>query len=273
MPVDDYGDLAALAGSPEDLRRATIDRLRSTGENPLALADLEGGWFLPGRGMLDMKSGLAAGTGGAGALLPRAASAIGNLLFIACPDEEENSSGMRSVAEMLPAFFVRNGLDVKLAINLDATIDNEDGATGRIVAMGCIGKLLVSALVVGKEGHACYPLQGVNAAYLAAEIVTEMEYAPELGEGSANAFASPPTVLGLRDLKPGYNVTIPSAVWCFWNVLMHRRKAADVMAISAGFDVSRHGESSRTHARASGGRRRRCRAGRRVAGHCDHRLR
>ena len=69
-----------------------------------------------------------------------------------------------------------------LAINLDAICDEADGESGRVVAFGCIGKLLLSALVIGVESHAAYPLAGVNAAYLAAELTAEMEFAPELGE-------------------------------------------------------------------------------------------
>ncbi|MGN6582741.1 MAG: M20/M25/M40 family metallo-hydrolase [Rhizobiaceae bacterium] len=233
VPVDDYGDLAHLAGKPEALRKALIARLEASGADPQALEDLASGRFLPGRGMLDMKSGIAAGL----AVLERFAAEqerVGNLLVIACPDEEENSSGMRSVMEILPDFLAENGLDARLTINLDAICDNEDGAAGRVVAMGCIGKLLLSALVVGKEAHACYPLDGVNAAYLAAELAAEMEYAPELGEISPNGLASPPTVLGLKDLKPGYNVTIPSRVWAFWNVLLHQRKGVEMMAAAKG---------------------------------------
>ncbi len=231
VSIDDYGDLAALAGEPEALRAALISKLEASGANSLALDDLGSGRFRPGRGMLDMKSGIAAGL----AVLEQFAASrqrAGNLLLIACPDEEENSSGMRSVAGMLPKFLADNGLDARLAINLDAICDNEDGAQGRVVSMGCIGKLLLSALIVGKEAHACYPLNGVNAAYLAAELVAEMEYAPELGELSGGNLASPPTVLGLKDLKPAYNVTIPARVWAFWNVLLHRRKAADIIAIA-----------------------------------------
>lgn len=232
VSVDDYGDLAHLSGEPEALSEALIARLAASGANPRALDDLMSRRFLPGRGMLDMKSGIAAGL----AVLERFAAGpgrTGNLLLIACPDEEENSSGMRSAAEMLPSFLAENGLDAELTINLDAICDNEDGAAGRVVAMGCIGKLLLSALVIGKDAHACYPLDGVNAAYLAAELVAEMEYAPELGEIAERSLASPPTVLGLKDLKPAYNVTIPSRVWAFWNVLMHRRKAVDIMSTAA----------------------------------------
>ena len=87
----------------------------------------------------------------------------------------------------------------------------------------------MSALVVGPESHAAYPLAGVNAAYLAAELTAEMEFAPELGEEEGGELAAPPTVLGSRDLKAQYNVTIPGAVWTYWNVLLHRRTAKEVM--------------------------------------------
>jgi len=250
VPVDDYGDLAHLAGKPEALRKGLIAKLEASGADPQALEDLASGRFLPGRGMLDMKSGIAAGL----AVLERFAAAperTGNLLLIACPDEEENSSGMRSVMEILPDFLAENGLDAQLTVNLDAICDNEDGAAGRVVAMGCIGKLLLSALVVGNDSHACYPLDGVNAAYLAAELVAEMEYAPELGEISPNGLASPPTVLGMKDLKPGYNVTIPSRVWAFWNVLLHRRKGVEVMTVAgaiAGRAAKRAAERMRDRA-------------------------
>ena len=231
VPVDDYTDLAHLSGSPDELRQALIHRLRSTGGSSQALRDLESGDFVPGRGMLDMKSGLAAGI----AVLEHFASLPdrnGNLLLIATPDEEDRSAGMRAAAQMLPDFLRNQNLTAPLAINLDAICDNNDGADGRVVTMGTIGKLLLTAFVVGKDAHACYPLDGVNGAYLAAELVTEMEFAPELGETSGHELASPPTVLGLRDLKPIYNVTTPSRTWVFWNVLMHRRSPADVLGIA-----------------------------------------
>lgn len=231
VPVDDYGDLAHLAGRPDELRTALMERLKETGESPRALEDLASGDFVPGRGMLDMKSGVAAGM----AVLEEFAAdpdRAGNLLLIATPDEEENSCGMRCVAAMLPDYLAAHGLDVPLAINLDATCDPGDGTSGRCVTMGTIGKLLLSAFIDGKDAHACYPFDGINAAYIAAELAVEFECAPELGETTKGEIASPPTALALKDGKTVYNVTTPGRSWLFWNVLVHNRSPAEVFDIA-----------------------------------------
>lgn len=227
VPIADYGALEPLAFAAERLLPETVARLRRTGENPLALADFESGEFLPGRGLLDMKAGLAAGLAAMEAYRGDA-----NLLFLAVSDEEERSAGARAAAPLLPAIAEEHGLDIELVINLDAISDQGDGATGRVVALGSIGKQLVTALVIGKEAHACYPQDGANAAYLGAELLTEFELAPELGETSGSETAAPPTALHAKDLKSGYNVTTPAQCWLYWNTLQHRRSAAEVLDIS-----------------------------------------
>ncbi|MEI6874714.1 MAG: M20/M25/M40 family metallo-hydrolase, partial [Spirochaetota bacterium] len=97
--VEAYGQLRETAFDPEALTPLLIEELlRSRDEaiardhppspsDELALADLSSGEFLAGRGLLDMKAGLAAGI----AVLERFAAAPkrrGNLLFMAVPDEE-----------------------------------------------------------------------------------------------------------------------------------------------------------------------------------------
>ena len=227
VPVDDYGALEPLAFSAERLLPEIVARLRRTGENPLALADFESGEFLPGRGLLDMKAGLAAGIAAMEAYTGDA-----TLLFLGVSDEEERSAGARAAAPLLSQVAAENGLDIALVINLDAISDQGDGALGRSVALGSVGKQLVTAFVVGKEAHACYPQDGANAAYLAAELLTEFELAPELAEASGPEIAAPPTALHAKDLKVGYNVTTPAQSWVYWNTLQHRRPAAEVFDIS-----------------------------------------
>jgi len=223
----DYGDLTPLALHPIVLREALIAKLEFTGENAFALADLKSGGFLPGRGLLDMKSGVAAGLA-----VVEAYQGEHSLLFVATPDEEDRSAGMRDAAPLIAKIAKARGLHVELVINLDAISDQGDGTAGRVVAMGSIGKQLLTAFVVGKEAHACYPQDGANAAYIAAELVTEFELAPELAETSGAEIAAPPTTLYLKDLKAGYNVTTPAQTFIYWNTLQHKRSAAEVLEIS-----------------------------------------
>ena len=227
VPFSDYDDLSPLALNPVALREAIIAKLEVTGENALALADLKSGDFLPGRGLLDMKSGLAAGLAAI-----EFYEGEHSLLFVATPDEEDRSAGMRDAAPQIAKMAKAHGLHVELVINLDAISDQGDGSTGRVAALGSIGKQLLSAFVVGKEAHACYPQDGANSAYIAAELVTEFELALELAETSGDEIAAPPTALFLKDLKAGYNVTTPAQTFVYWNTLQHRRSAAEVLEIS-----------------------------------------
>lgn len=228
--TDDYGDLAPLATRPSPLREALVDRLQSPGKaaEALALADLESGRFLPGRGLLDMKAGLAAGLAAIEAFAA-APPGDGSLLFLAVPDEETSSAGARSVARALPELAQRLGLSLEAAVNLDALVDAGDGSAGRRVALGSVGKLLPSAFVVGRSTHAADALHGLNAAALAAALTARIEWAPELTERTVDEVAAPPTLLGLSDGRLTYDVTTPERAWAYWNVMIHRRRPAELL--------------------------------------------
>ncbi len=227
VPVENYGPLQSLAFDPLRLLPATIDRLKQTGENPQALADFESGDFLPGRGLLDMKAGLAAGLAAM-----EAYSGEASLLFVAVSDEEERSAGARFAAPHLRQFAEEKGLEIKLIINLDAISDQGDGVAARVVTLGSIGKQLLTAFVVGKEAHAGYPQDGANAGYIAAELVCALELAPELSEATGSEVAAPPATLSAKDLKQGYNVTTPGYSFAYWNTMQHRRSGAEVLSIA-----------------------------------------
>jgi arginine utilization protein RocB len=223
VSTEDYGDLAAFATEPEALREALLRRLTGPAgpRERRAHEDLASGDFLPGRGLLDMKAGLAAGLAAmeAFAALPHRP---GNLLFVAVPDEEATSLGARTLAEALPGIEREHGLSVVGAINLDCIGDDGDGSLGRSVALGSVGKLLLTALAVGRPTHASHPFQGLNAGVIAAAIATEVEWSPELADGEPGI---PPTLLGLQDGKTGYDVTTPATVFANWNVLLRERGA------------------------------------------------
>jgi arginine utilization protein RocB len=180
--------------------------------------------------LLDMKAGLAAGL----AAMEEAAAdpeRTGNLLFVAVPDEEVNSAGARAAAAVLSELGREWGLEIVAAINLDALVEDGDGSIGRAVALGTIGKLLPSALVVGRAAHASDAFWGLSACALAGALAAEVEWASELMERTGDEVAAGVTLLGMKDTKQGYNVTTPERVWMFWNVMTQRRGPAEVLGI------------------------------------------
>ncbi len=233
VTTSDYGTLEPLAFDAVPLAPALIAELRRSGENALALADLEGGDFLPGRGLLDMKAGLAAGL----AAIESYAGEM-SLLFLAVPDEEERSAGARAAIPQLKQAVAVHDLDIALVINLDSISDQEDGAKGRIVTYGSIGKQLLCAHVEGKPAHAGYPQDGVNAAYVMAELVRAIELSPRLSEETGREKAAPPATLFAKDGKAGYNVTTPSSAFAYWNTMQHRQSGAEVLAIARELGAS-----------------------------------
>ncbi len=227
VSTETYGRLEQLALEPEELRRALIDELIRSARGPeeeLALQDLRDGGFLPGRGMLDMKTGLAAGL----AVLVRCAEGgEGSVLLVATPDEEAMSRGARAAVGQLAAVAERTGIEFVAAINLDAEADKGDGSRGRAIFLGSVGKMLPAVFLVGRPAHAGTPTDGVNAAYLAATLVADLELSAIEAAHDGQPLA-PPTCLCLRDLKLGYDVTLPSTSFVAFNVLFTARSPAEV---------------------------------------------
>ena len=234
VTIEDYGTLKHLACQPYALRDALLLRLAGSTEpaGMLAFQDLQSGEFLPGRGLLDMKGGLAAGLDAIARIVATGQFA-GNLLFLAVPDEENASAGARAAAVALASLAQDKGLSIAAAINLDAISDLGDGADGRVLALGTVGKVLPTAFVVGRPVHSGYALRGINAAVLAAAIAERLEWAPELTDDSAGVPGTAASLLSFKDSKAGYDVTTPANAFLFWNVLNHLRDPASVLDIVA----------------------------------------
>ncbi|MBB5040858.1 M20/M25/M40 family metallo-hydrolase [Shinella fusca] len=232
VSIANYGTLAPLACDPEPLTRALVEELRGrprNGAEEKALRDFESGDFIAGRGLLDMKSGLAAGI----AAMERFAgldAPDGNILFVATPDEENRSRGMRSLRDALPGIARRFDLDIVAGINLDASSCERDGEEGRAVYLGSIGKFAPFAFVIGRPTHAGYPFNGTSAHRIGAEIVRAMDTVPELSDEAFGERSPPPVCLEARDIRDGYDVTTPDRVWLSFNWLTHRRSARDMLA-------------------------------------------
>ncbi|MFO1149557.1 MAG: M20/M25/M40 family metallo-hydrolase [Alsobacter sp.] len=230
VALSDYGDLADLATEPDLLAEALRGRLAAAAGTPAArraAADLASGDFLPGRGLLDMKAGLAAGLAVAAAFA--GAGREGNLLVLAVPDEEANSAGARAAAPALRGLAAEHGLELVGAVNLDAIADDGDGSDGRAITLGTVGKVLPTAFVAGLATHAGFPLAGLNAAVLAGAIARRVEWAAELADPGWSR-ATPPSLLSLRDGKPAYDVTTPGRAFATFNVLFVSLTPEEILA-------------------------------------------
>ncbi|GGF42264.1 peptidase M20 [Aliidongia dinghuensis] len=231
VSVANYRELASLAFKPDELLAALMADLESRRLNAAeqrALDDFRTGDFLPGRGLLDMKSGIAA------AIAVLAAFAEdpdrqGNLVLVATPDEERNSRGMRSLRDALPVIATDFGLDIAAGINLDATSDQGDGTEGRAIYRGTIGKALPFGLVIGHSSHAGYPFEGISAQLIASEVTKAIEGNPALCDTSDGEISPPPICLECKDLRGGYEVTTPERVWIAFNWLSHRWGPRDLL--------------------------------------------
>lgn len=230
VATDNYHELKSLACESLKLKDALIadlsKRSRSAQEDR-ALEDLLSGDFLPGRGMLDMKSGLAVGIACAEKFADDE-DRNGNLLLVFTPDEERESRGMRSMRNALPAIARDFDIEIAAAINLDVTSDQGDGQEGRAVYAGTIGKLLPFALVIGLSSHASYPYEGVSAQAMAAGILARFEGNAALADRDENDISPPPICLEAKDLRDGYEVTTPERFWIALNWLYHAMTAEEL---------------------------------------------
>ena len=230
-----YGSLEPWAFDPKTLSRKILESLAdlSGRDNPLfrLKEDLASGEFLPGRGILDMKSGLAAGISVLAAF-STPYEKIGNILFLSVPDEEGSSHGMKAASSMLRGYLSERGLEAAAVFNLDSAVDQDSGEMGRAVFTGSVGKTLPFVYFVGKCTHAGAPFDGINPVLPAAEFATEVECNPDALKEKQSApgeEAPPPTILYFRESRSEYNVTTPQAVFCALNVLSHTRGPEEIL--------------------------------------------
>ena len=271
VSVENFGPLAQWAFDPVALSPRLVSALEEEvaasgemGEAPSgsvlrALDDIRSGEFLPGRGLLDMKAGLAAGlavledfadgihhASGSARAGHGSAEGSGTIVFLAVPDEEGSSHGMLSAVQALPGILAEWGLEAVAAVNLDAAVDQGDGEAGRAVFAGSVGKLHPFVMFVGRPTHAGAPFDGVNPALPAGEFARVVECSSHLFDSSpgaapsdnappggklAGAFGAPsleppggetpapPTILYFRELRDHYDVTTPESVFVSVNVL------------------------------------------------------
>lgn len=223
--ISDYGDFQDLATKPQELAQ----RLRQEVLPPKAEADLRSGDYLFGRGVLDMKSGVAMVMEVLDLLSQDPASLSGNLCAAFVCDEEGNSSGMLSCVPALIALKEKENLQYVFALDTDYTSERTLEDPHRYLYAGTIGKLMPSFFIVGKETHVGDPFGGLDANELAAKLVLDINLNPELSDFADGELTVPPVTLRLQDLKPEYSVQTNRETHLYFNYATHDSTPEEVL--------------------------------------------
>jgi|SRR5579871_570742 arginine utilization protein RocB len=216
----DYGALEPFALDPEALAERQAQLAAMTPGLQEDLDAYPGDWMF-GRGVIDMKSGVAANI----AVLRRLAEQARteqpalSVVLLATPDEENESAGVLQAVRFLLRLRERYGLEYVGAINTDYTTSLYPGDTHRYFYTGTIGKLLPSFYVIGRESHVGDPYDGLDANLIMAELVRDLSMCEDLCDMVRGQMTPPPVTLHAGDLKERYNVQIPFTAHFYLNVL------------------------------------------------------
>ncbi|MGM8216421.1 M20/M25/M40 family metallo-hydrolase [Bacillaceae bacterium W0354] len=223
--TDDFGQLKELATSPEQLKEAfKQEDLPDSVRNHLQTDD----WMF-GRGVLDMKSGLASHLYLLKYYSEHPEQLDGNLIFVAECDEEDSSNGILSALKTLKKWKEEHDFNYVAAINADFVSPRYEGDENRYIYKGTVGKLLPAFFITGAETHVGSAFEGLDPNLIAAELTREIDYNPELCNEALGETTVPPVSLKQMDLKPSYTVQTALSAYVYYNFFIHSWTPNDVL--------------------------------------------
>lgn len=221
----DYGDLKEFANQPGELKK----HLKTIQFSSETLAEINSPDWLFGRGLLDMKTGVAAHMVMAEHFAARCEDLAGDLVFIFVPDEEGDSAGMLAAVKTVAELVKQKNYHFLTALNTDYTTARYPGDEHRYVYVGTVGKLLPCFYLYGEETHVGEAFNGVDANLLSSEVLYEMDYNTDLCDSVDGEVTLPPVCLYQRDLKQEYSVQTANAVTLYFNCFTHSSEPEQVL--------------------------------------------
>lgn len=227
VPTEDFGEIQHLATQPDLLTDYFLNRIEDAPED--VQDDLRSGEYLFGRGVMDMKMGIALNMH----VLEKAITEEWpmNIVFLAVCDEEVNSAGMRKAVGELLDLKKQHNLDYQMGVLTEPVFRNDPKDDHFTVYTGTVGKVLLGALVFGKETHAGEPLSGITSPYLSSFLLQEMEWNPDFLEEDKGEKMQPPVILQAKDLLQSYSVQTPLRTSLLFNVFQMKRSIKDIFVL------------------------------------------
>jgi arginine utilization protein RocB len=223
--TDDYNHLKEHATSPDTLKEQLKHETISTSIKEHVDSD---DWMF-GRGVLDMKSGLASHLYLLKYFSEHPHELDGNLVFVSECDEEDGSRGILSSLEQLRNWKEEHHFDYIAAINSDFVSPRYEGDENRYIYKGTTGKLLPSFFITGAETHVGSCFEGLDPNLIAAELTRQINYNPELCNEADGEITVPPVSLKQTDLKPSYTVQTALSAYVYYNFFIYSWSPKDVL--------------------------------------------
>ncbi|CAM4238002.1 M20/M25/M40 family metallo-hydrolase [Lacicoccus alkaliphilus] len=222
--TDEFGKNEHMAFDVDALTRHY--EAHRAGFKPDVVKDIASGEYLFGRGIMDMKMGLALHMN----ILERAIheSWAVNVIVLTVPDEEVDSAGMRHAVAHLNAFRETHGLTYSLILNSEPSFSLHPDDDKYYIYTGSIGKIMPATLFYGVETHAGEPLKGLNALYMSAYLTKNLEFSDVFREEDMNESTPPPITLKTMDLKNDYSTQTTNHVASLSNVFTLKQQADEI---------------------------------------------
>lgn len=223
--IDDFNQFKDLACNPEELMTV----LKNENLPTAAKKHVNSGDWLFGRGVLDMKSGVASNLYLLKYYSEHPEQLNGNLIFLSECDEEDSSHGILSSLKTLNRWKKEFGFHYAAAINADFVAARYEGDNHRYIYKGTVGKLLPSFFITGAETHVGSCFEGLDPNLIAAELTKQINYNPELCNEAFGETTVPPVSLKQTDLKPSYTVQTALSAYVYYNFFIHSWSPKDVL--------------------------------------------
>ena len=238
--VDDFGTIQEYAFRCEELPK----KLRETFILPQeVIDDIESGEYMFGRGVLDMKSGVAGHMYLIQYFSEHPEELDGNLLAIAECDEEDNSKGIITALDILAELKKTEGFEYVACINADYSTNYAPGDENRYVYYGSIGKLLPCFAVFGKEAHVGQAFSAFDPNLLLANLTRKMSLNTDLCDVAHGEVTIPPISLKQMDTKVSYTVQTALTALGYYNFFTHGWDPSVVLAKSRDVAVKAFDET------------------------------
>lgn len=214
VDIEEYGHLKEYAFDPAELAKHIAELSLDEDSDK----DLKSGEWLFGRGVADMRFGLALAI----ELLrefSQAGSISGSILFLTVPGEESNSEGMLAAAEYLSELQEKQGYEFTALLMPECYLQKNMNDLKRYVHVGACGKIMPMFYFTGKETHVCEPFNGFDPTMLAAEVNRLLSMNTDVCDSSRGAITPPPICLKQMDMKTLYSVQTPLAAASYYNLV------------------------------------------------------